>query len=197
MRPRDDVVMDAKAATNIEQLVRAAMVRRIPPLVVPASVPPPARERDVSGGFQAGADNEFLAEVPDFFLLDENIKHLGSGDVGLAKFIIHEDRASSRLRAGLLGRLYGKFTLGDEQIADFELVFQTLVTEKFRKEVALAAQRERAQQNMQANAQVLGSSPSISTFLHACTRAYVSCTCACAYLSIHAGVFAYAAAESV
>jgi hypothetical protein len=161
MRPRDDVVMDAKAATNIEQLVRAAMVRRIPPLVVPASVPPPARERDVSGGFQAGADNEFLAEVLDFFLLDENIKHLGSGDVGLAKFIIHEDRASSRLRAGLLGRLYGKFTLGDEQIADFELVFQTLVTEKFRKEVALAAQRERAQQNTQANAQVLGSSPSM------------------------------------
>lgn len=40
MRSRDDVVTDAKAVLNIEQLVRAAMVRRIPSLVVLASVPP-------------------------------------------------------------------------------------------------------------------------------------------------------------
>ena len=35
MRPRDDVVKDAWAVTNIEQLVRAALVRRI----VPSSSP--------------------------------------------------------------------------------------------------------------------------------------------------------------
>ena len=97
-----------------------------------------------------------------FFLRDEKIKHLGSGDYGLAKFITKDDGSSLSLRAALLGRLYGKFSLQDEQINDFELVFDTLETEKFRKEVALAAQRERAQQNAQAQAQaqVLGSSPS-------------------------------------
>ena len=51
MRPRNDVVKDAWAVTNIEQLVRAAMVRCIPPLVVPASVPP----RLVSATFPVGS----------------------------------------------------------------------------------------------------------------------------------------------
>ena len=101
----------------------------------------------------------------DFFLRDEKIKHLGSGDFGLAKFIIKDDRSSARLRDALLGRVYAKFSLHADQMNDFELVFETLETEKFRKEVAAAAQKERAEQNAQGKAQVLGSSRSLIQML--------------------------------
>ena len=84
----------------------------------------------------------------DFFR-DEKIKHLGGGEFGLAKFIIKDDLSSARLRDALLGRLYAKFSLHADQMNDFELVFETLVAEKFRKEVAAAAQKERAEQNAQ------------------------------------------------
>ena len=154
MRSRSDVEHDAKAVTSIEQLVRACMVRRIP------SVPARLVERDVPGGLQGCVENEELvAAMVDFFLFDEKIRNVGGGEYGLGKYIAHNDRSSARLRAGLLGRLYQRFGIVEEQQDDFELVLDTLETEMFRKEVAAAARRQVAEQ--QAQAQVLRSSPSL------------------------------------
>ena len=154
MRSRSDVEHDAKAVTSIEQLVRACMVRRIP------SVPARLVERDVPGGLQGCVENEELvAAMVDFFLFDEKIRNVGGGEYGHGKYIAHNDRSSARLRAGLLGRLYQRFGIVEEQQDDFELVLDTLETEMFRKEVAAAARRQVAEQ--QAQAQVLRSSPSL------------------------------------
>ena len=95
----------------------------------------------------------------DFFLIKEKIRNVGRGEYGLGKYIVHEDSNSARLRAGLLKRLYQEFRILDEQQDDFELVFETLESEMFRKEVAAAARRQDAERKAQA--QVLGSSPSL------------------------------------
>ena len=108
----------------------------------------------------------------DFFLFDEKIKNVGGGEYGLGKYIAHNDRSSARLRAGLLGRLYQRLGIMEEQQDDFELVLDTLETEMYRKEVAAAARRQVAEQ--QAQAQVLGSSPSLVQRLASMYESYES-----------------------
>ena len=69
-------------------------------------------------------NEELVAAMVDFFLLDEKIKNVGVGEYGLGKYIVHNDRNSARLRVGLLGRLYKEFRILEEQQDDFELVFR-------------------------------------------------------------------------
>ena len=96
-----------------------------------------------------------MEDLIDFFMNDNSISHMGDGRGGLGR-LTGSDAGSRKALAEFYGRLFKEFHLTQPQSDCFVLAFDALKHEKLRKECVVNVNKTKAQ----ANAQVLGSSPS-------------------------------------
>ena len=100
-------------------------------------------------------DEHLWQDLIDFFMNDESISHMGDGRGGLGR-LTGSDGVSRRALAEFYGRLFKEFHYSQDQSECVVLAFDALKDEKLRKECLANVKKTKAQ----ANAQVLGSSPS-------------------------------------